>query len=89
MKYLLASLWLLFTATLAGWWYIFHLRQIERIRELDHDAAAELARNQSMLAWEGATLLLCLIGGGIALLVKLAQLARSEATSIAIVQFLL
>lgn len=64
----LAGSWLLFTAALIVWWYIFSQRQIERLSQAGGVIADELIRNQKMLMWEGGTLLGSLILGGGALL---------------------
>lgn len=50
-----------------GWWLIFSLTQLARIRLLDSAAASELERYQHMIMWEGATLVICILGGGSAL----------------------
>lgn len=68
LKYFAVAAWFIFTISLTVWWYIFHQRQIVKILELDHSAAAKLARNQNMLAWEGITLITCLVIGGCTLL---------------------
>ena len=67
LKYVLVGIWLVFTVTLLGWWFIFSLSELARIRQLDIVAAAELARYQKMILWEGVTLVICVVGGGSAL----------------------
>ena len=79
-----AALWLAFSLTLAGWWIVFGLSQIDRISALAigpdgqtaNTAELEVARRHRMLISEGATLVALLLGGGIALLYHV----RSEAT---------
>jgi len=75
-----AVVWLVFSVTLACWWVIFGLEQIDRITllygqltgQMDSSApssmASEIARRHRMLMSEGATLIVLLIGGGVALL---------------------
>ncbi len=67
-----AVVWLVISVTLATWWVIFGLDQIDRISQLEGAApqsvASEIARRHRMLMSEGATLILLLIGGGVALL---------------------
>lgn len=67
IKYVLIAIWFVFTLALSCWWVIFSLGQLDRLALLDHRQAANLVRYQRMLLWEGGTLLLCLIGGAIAL----------------------
>lgn len=71
-KVVAAVIWLGFSLALALWWMIFGLTQVARISELAGQAspeiAAEISRRHRMLMSEGATLVLLLLGGGIALL---------------------
>lgn len=67
-KLLLAALWLAFTITLAGWWMIFGLRQIERLNQFAGERAGEFRHHHRMLVWEGGVLIVLLVGGGVALL---------------------
>lgn len=75
-----AVLWLMFSVALACWWLIFGLGQIERISALAGEApagvAAEIARRHRMLLSEGATLIILLIGGGVALLYHVVREAK-------------
>ena len=64
---LFAVLWLVFTLSLTGWWFVFGLRQVDRLMSLQHESAAEFARYQRMLMWEGGALFLSLFGAGLAL----------------------
>jgi signal transduction histidine kinase len=63
----LVALWLVFTVTLAGWWLVFGLRQLDLIKQSKIEAAGQLERHYQMLMWEGGILIASLIGGGIAL----------------------
>jgi signal transduction histidine kinase len=65
---ILAGFWLAFSVSLAGWWLIFGLQQIDRLKEFQHSEANELVRQQRMVMWEGSFLIVCLLGGGSALL---------------------
>src|ERR1051325_3247681 len=62
----LVGLWLIFTVTLAAWWLVFGLRQLDLIKSLA--GASDLHRYYQMLMWEGGILILSLLGGGLALL---------------------
>src|SRR5262245_55410220 len=63
----LVALWLVFTVTLAGWWLIFGLRQLDLINQSKLEAAGQLQRHYQMLMWEGGILIASLVGGGLAL----------------------
>lgn len=63
----LVGLWVVFTVTLAGWWLVFGLRQLDLLNRLNLEGAADLNRHYQMLLWEGGILILSLIGGGLAL----------------------
>lgn len=63
----LVGLWVVFTVTLAGWWLVFGLRQLELLNRLNLEGAADLNRHYQMLMWEGGILIISLIGGGLAL----------------------
>jgi signal transduction histidine kinase len=63
----LVGLWLVFTVTLAGWWLVFGLRQLELINQSKLEGASELQSHYQMLMWEGGILIASLIGGGLAL----------------------
>ena len=63
----LVALWVVFTVTLAGWWLIFGLRQLDLINQSNLEGALELHRHYRMLLWEGGILISSLIGGGLAL----------------------
>lgn len=64
LKYAIVGAWLIFTSTLAGWWYIFGVAQARRVIELDRALTPEMTRHLNMLAWEGATLFFCIVLGG-------------------------
>src|SRR6267378_7350644 len=63
----LVTVWVLFTVTLAGWWLVFGLRQLDLINQSNLEGAAQLNRHYQMLMWEGGILIVSLIGGGLAL----------------------
>jgi signal transduction histidine kinase len=63
----LVGLWVAFTVTLAGWWLVFGLRQLDLIKRLSLQGAPDLHRYYQMLLWEGGVLIASLIGGGLAL----------------------
>lgn len=63
----LVALWVVFTVTLAGWWLVFGLRQLDLINQSKLEGAAQLQRHYQMLMWEGGILIASLIGGGLAL----------------------
>ena len=65
-RYFGVAVWLVFTVSLATWWIVFSYRQIERLAVFE--GSGELVRHQTMLMYEGATLLLCLLAGGVSLL---------------------
>lgn len=67
IKILLVALWLTFTVTLAAWWLIFGLRQLDLLDQFHVEQADQLQRHYRMLLWEGGILIASLIGGGIAL----------------------
>jgi two-component system, OmpR family, phosphate regulon sensor histidine kinase PhoR len=67
VKILLVALWVTFTVTLATWWMIFGLRQLDRLNQLHVEQADQLQRHYQMLLWEGGILIAALIGGGLAL----------------------
>jgi signal transduction histidine kinase len=63
----LVGLWVVFTVTLAGWWLVFGLRQLDLLNSLKLEGAADFHRHYQMLLWEGGILIITLIGGGLAL----------------------
>ena len=63
----LVGLWVAFTVTLAGWWLVFGLRQLDLLNRLNLEGATDFHRHYQMLLWEGAILIISLIGGGLAL----------------------
>ena len=67
IKILLVALWVTFTVTLAVWWLIFGLRQLDLINQSNLEGAVQLHRHYQMLMWEGGILIASLIGGGLAL----------------------
>ena len=65
----LVALWVIFTVTLAGWWLVFGLRQLDLIKQSNIEAGNQLQRHYQMLMWEGGILIASLIGGGLALFI--------------------
>ncbi len=63
----LVAVWVVFTVTLAGWWLVFGLRQLDLIKRLTVAGAPDVHRYYQMLMWEGGILIASLIGGGLAL----------------------
>lgn len=61
------ALWVTFTVTLAGWWMIFGLRQLDLLNQFHAEQADRLQRQYQMLLWEGGILIASLLGGGLAL----------------------
>jgi signal transduction histidine kinase len=74
-KFIVAIAWTLFTSSLAVWWLVFGLRQLNRVDEL---SPAELIRQQKMLFWEGGILVALLLIGGGAIIYYMLQLIRSH-----------
>lgn len=66
-RYLLIGIWALFTVTLAAWWIYFAIERLEHLMQDSGPQALEFVRYQQMLLWEGGTLVVCLLGGAIAL----------------------
>src|SRR5260370_5335740 len=63
----LVGLWVVFTVTLAGWWLIFGLPQLDLLNRLNLEGVVDVHRQYEMLLWEGSILIASLIGGGLAL----------------------
>ncbi|MCB0320331.1 MAG: HAMP domain-containing histidine kinase [Bdellovibrionales bacterium] len=64
--------WAVFTVSLTVWWYIFSVKQLERLSQSgqlfqDGTLAHSIIREQKMLLWEGAALILSLLVGAAAL----------------------
>src|SRR5205807_4217781 len=53
--------------TLAAWWMIFGLRQLDLLNQFHVEQSDQLQRHTQMLMWEGGILIASLIGGGLAL----------------------
>ena len=47
----LVGLWVVFTVTLAGWWLVFGLRQLDLINQSNLEGAVQLHRHYQMLLW--------------------------------------
>src|SRR2546425_13041638 len=67
IKILLVALWVAFTVTLAAWWMIFGLRQLDLLSQFHVEQSDQLQRHTQMLLWEGSILIASLVGGGLAL----------------------
>src|ERR1051325_8057276 len=67
IKILLVALWVTFTVTLAVWWLIFGLRQLDLLTQFHVEQYDQLQRHYQMLLWEGGILIASLVGGGLAL----------------------
>ena len=67
IKILLVALWVTFTVTLAVWWLIFGLRQLDLLSQFHVEQSDQLQRHYQMLLWEGGILIASLVGGGLAL----------------------
>ncbi len=63
-----AVLWIVTSLSLATWWLIFSLDQLNRITEILGDPEAKVARQHRMLIQEGTFLFFLLIAGGMGLL---------------------
>lgn len=64
----LAIGWLVLTVSMASWWLIFGLHQIDRLHEVLPQMASDLNSQRQMLIWEGLAWIVLLICGGIWLL---------------------
>jgi hypothetical protein len=67
IKILLVGVWVTFTVTLAVWWLIFGLRQLDLLSQFHVEQSDQLQRHYQMLLWEGGILIASLVGGGLAL----------------------
>lgn len=59
--------WLVFSVALAGWWVIFAYRFLSGGLPIDFSNPASIEAKQRMLVYEGISLIVCLIAGGVAL----------------------
>lgn len=64
----LATAWLILTVSMATWWLIYGLHQIERLHELMPEMSQSLMSQKHMLIWEGMVWIVLLIFGGLWLL---------------------
>ena len=67
LRIFFVGIWLVFTLSLAAWWLIYGLQQIELLSEAVVRAGAkdlDVLRRQKMLIWEGGILLVSLLFGG-------------------------
>jgi signal transduction histidine kinase len=63
-----AIVWVALTVTLASWWLYFGLQQARELRVLRGETTAHDDITRRMLGGEGATFIVLLVGGGLALL---------------------
>jgi signal transduction histidine kinase len=61
------AVWILLSLSLAGWWIIFSLKQLETLKSIQHEKIYRLVRQQTMLLQEGGFLVALLLTGGLAL----------------------
>jgi signal transduction histidine kinase len=78
LRYSLLGTWIVFTTSLAGWWYIFGVQQTHHILALEHHPSPLMAKHFKMLAWEGATFFVCLLAGGVAIAYFMIQEVRHK-----------
>lgn len=78
--FLAALVWLVFTCALASWWMIYGIQQLGRLKAVVAGQQGDLGsggfpgsleRQQTMLITEGAVLILCVLLGGITLLIAI------------------
>ena len=62
IRTLLSAVWLLFTISLVSWWFIFALRH------LNADDTSQAAKHYRMLYFEGSTLIVTVLAGGIVMI---------------------
>ncbi|RME59178.1 MAG: sensor histidine kinase [Candidatus Dadabacteria bacterium] len=62
----LVIFWTLFTTALISWWYLFAIHLVEQLSKVEENSE-KLKVAKRMLSWEGATLVILLIIGGIGL----------------------
>jgi signal transduction histidine kinase len=67
-KIIAASTWLVFTVSLATWWLVFAMEQLDQLRVLQPDISEVFVRKHRMLMWEGVSLIFLLASGGVALI---------------------
>ncbi|MCB0342278.1 MAG: HAMP domain-containing histidine kinase [Bdellovibrionales bacterium] len=75
-KIIYVSVWIVFTIAMAGWWMAFSINLLERIKNVPWEGQADVLRHKNMLMWEGATWILLLLAGGIALIYFVLQEER-------------
>lgn len=75
-KVIFAFIWLGFTLSLAGWWMILSLSQVEKIASLNPDLSVELNKQKTMLLWEGSAWMILLLLGGLTLIYLVRQEER-------------
>lgn len=77
-RFVIALVWVVFTVSLLAWWIYFGFHQVQRLSALGYPDALELARFQSMLMWEGGTLIALIVAGGGAGIYLLARELRTQ-----------
>jgi len=65
LKYLILTVWILFTLSLAGWLFYFSYEQIARLQALGGEEMVDAVRYQRMLLWESTVLFTSLLGGAL------------------------
>ena len=82
LRILLVGLWLLFTFSLATWWLVFGLNQLEQLQQIlaaqSIETPAKFYRQHKMLIWEGGIMLFSLLVGGGALFYLVLQTQRQS-----------
>jgi len=67
-KFILIAAWLLFTVTFALWWFKFSTENISLLAQLEPERMEHWARQRRMVLWEGASWVVLLVLGGLALI---------------------
>lgn len=74
----LAIAWLLLTVSMAAWWLIFGLHQIDRLHEFMPQMSNHLNSQKQMLIWEGLAWIVLLVCGGLWLLTLILREKRQH-----------
>jgi signal transduction histidine kinase len=76
-KLFLSILWLIFTVTFAGWWFVLEKHNVDRLAEIDTPNRETYIRQRRMILWEGISWEILLFAGG-ATLIYLVSRERSR-----------